>query len=228
MTATARAPFSCLALLAALLLGLGLVAPAGCAEAAAADPTRLVREVTDELLADIAAYRNALAQAPDEAEKERLLAEYYDRLAARLERVVDFDWIALNVMGSYRKVATPEQRRRFREVFARSLVETYGRGLLTYSDQEIVVHPLPPEERERRRVVVRQEIRGVDQTYPLLYVMALDRTGKWRVINVIINGINLGQTFRNQFLQAAEREGGDLDRVIAGWRVEAESTTENG
>ena len=47
--------------------------------------------------------------------------------------------------------------------------------------------------------------------------MARKKTGEWMVVNVVINGINLGKTFRNQFVQSAQRSGGDIDQVIDGW-----------
>ncbi len=98
-------------------------------------------------------------------------------------------------------------------------METYGRGLLTYSNQKIVVFPLPEADQGKRKVVVKQEIQGVEQTYPLQYSMGLNRDGEWKVINVTINGINLGQTFRNQFEQAAVKYNGDINQVIANWAI---------
>jgi len=182
-------------------------------------PDKLVEDVTETLLNDIAVYRDALNKAGNATEEARLLSQFYDTLGATLEPVIDFNWISLNVMGSYRKQATAEQRKRFREVFTRSLVETYGRGLLTYSDEKIIVHPLDGAEQNKRKVTVIQEIKGVDKTYPLLYSMGLNRNGDWKVINVIINGINLGTTFRNQFVQAAEKYNGDVDKVIENWSI---------
>ena len=43
--------------------------------------------------------------------------------------------------------------------------------------------------------------------------------GDWRVRNVIVNGINLGLTYRNQFAEALRSPAnkGDIDKVIAGW-----------
>jgi phospholipid transport system substrate-binding protein len=51
--------------------------------------------------------------------------------------------------------------------------------------------------------------------------MARKKTGQWMVVNVVINGINLGKTFRNQFVQSAQRAGGDVDQVINGWSSES-------
>ena len=207
-----------------LLLALAAFAH-GSAETAPA-PDKLVEKVTDKLLADISTYRESLEDADSKAGREALLEDFYREVTATLNPVVDFNWIALNVMGPYRKEASAEQRESFRKVFTRGLVETYGRGLLTYSDQEIVVFPLDEEVADKRRVTVRQEIRGKDQSYPLQYSMGLNRDGEWKVVNVIINGINLGQTFRNQFTEAAKKYNGDIDKVIANWTTrQLEETT---
>jgi phospholipid transport system substrate-binding protein len=209
-----QAPYRYLAMLLVLFSTLA----AATAEPAQA-PDKLVAKVTQTMLADIASYRDALASAKGDAQKQALLTEFYDRLAANLRPVVDFNWIALNVMGQYRGQASAEQRQQFRQVFTRALVETYGRGLLSYSNQEIVVQPLADLSADQRRVTVVQEIRGTDKSYPLLYSMGKKKNGEWKVINVIINGINLGNTFRNQFAQAAAKHNGDIDRVIASWTV---------
>jgi phospholipid transport system substrate-binding protein len=70
-------------------------------------------------------------------------------------------------------------------------------------------------------LTVKQEIRSTDTVYPLEYSMARKKTGQWMVVNVVINGINLGKTFRNQFVQSAQRAGGDIDQVINGWSSES-------
>jgi phospholipid transport system substrate-binding protein len=41
------------------------------------------------------------------------------------------------------------------------------------------------------------------------------------ITNVTINGINLGKTLRNQFLQSAQKNSNDLDFVISSWANEA-------
>ncbi|MNJ80744.1 Toluene tolerance, Ttg2 [compost metagenome] len=35
--------------------------------------------------------------------------------------------------------------------------------------------------------------------------------------NVIINGINIGKLFRDQFADAMQKNGNDLDKTINGW-----------
>jgi phospholipid transport system substrate-binding protein len=59
--------------------------------------------------------------------------------------------------------------------------------------------------------------------YPVTYTMArID--GQWKVRNVIVEGINIGLLFRDQFAQAMQTQRGDMDAVIDNWgSVVAES-----
>jgi len=41
--------------------------------------------------------------------------------------------------------------------------------------------------------------------------------GQWKLRNVIINGINVGKLFRDQFADSMQRNGNDLDKTIDGW-----------
>ncbi len=183
------------------------------AQPAPADPYQLVDGVTREVLGHIEAYRAKYSGAA----VEENIDEFFAMMDSTLAQVIDFDWIALNVMGQYRKTATAEQRRQFAEAFHRGLVETYGRGLLSYSNEKIVVVPASEPVGDKRRVSVVQKIYGRDAVHPLEYTMGLGKDGQWKIINVIINGINLGKTFRNQFAQAVQKNSGDIDQVILGW-----------
>ena len=186
-----------------------------------ASPYELIKNVTEEVLAKIDSHRGRLEAGGSDAERERHLNSFFDQIDATLTKVVDFEWIARNVMGPYGKSATPAQRASFAETFHSGLVQTYGRGLLSYSNQEIIVLPGSDDYTSKRKVSVRQEIRSTEGNYPLEYSMGLNKMGQWRVINVVINGINLGKTFRNQFVQAAQKNGGDIDAVIATWDSKA-------
>lgn len=180
-------------------------------------PYTLVEEVTAEVLAKIESHRAQINGVQTEIEKAERFNCFFDDVDKTLARVIDFAWIARNVMGPYGRSATEEQREAFATTFRDGLVETYGRGLLSYSGQQIVVLPGPRDYADKRKVMVRQEVRGADGNYPLEYTMGLNKDGQWRIINVILNGINLGKTFRNQFVQASQKNGGDIDEVIANW-----------
>jgi phospholipid transport system substrate-binding protein len=192
---------------------LSVLAPLSFAADTAADPYKKIENVTVELLDIIAAYRDSYPETE---------AAYFGKLDQLMSAHVDFGFIARNVMGNYGRSASPEQRALFAKTFRDGLVETYGRGLISYNDQKIVLLEAAPLAKGQRKVTVKQEIRSADNVYPLEYSLARKKTGEWMVVNVVINGINLGKTFRNQFVQSAQRSGGNIDKVISGWLTSAE------
>ena len=181
----------------------------------ALSPYELIDTVTKKVLAEIDRHRAEFDASAEETVKQQQFDCFVGEVDRILGKIVDFDWIALKVMGGDGKVASPEQKAQFAETFRAGLVETYGRGLLNYSSQKIVLLPAEAIE-EKRKVTVHQQIVGDEATYPLDYTMGL-KDGEWKVINVIINGINLGKTFRGQFAQSSQKNNGDIDKVIASW-----------
>jgi len=171
-------------------------------------PHELIKQVTHELLETISVHRESFSEDPE---------VFFEALDTLLKDVIDFNWIAYKVMGRYAKVATVEQRSRFSRSFRRELIETYGRGLLSYGEQSIVTVPSAKDTSGLKSAKVVQEIRGSDGVVPLVYSMSLTRDGSWRVTNLVINGINLGKIFRNQFAQRARKFEGNIDKVIDNW-----------
>lgn len=171
----------------------------------------VVQHVQDELLKTIANSRETLETEPE---------AYYAAVQDVLDPVVDFRFIARVVMGGYAKQASPEQHARFTETFKGGLVSTYARGMASFADYEIVVLPPNGDITGRRKVSVAQEVRGGENVNRVSYTMVKNRKGEWKLINVVLNGINLGKTFRSQFAQAMKKNQGDLDKVIADWSSE--------
>ena len=200
--------------LALLLMGLisGL-APVVLADSDAGDPYSQIEQVTADLLTVINSYSE---EYPANEQS------YFAALSQLLQEHVDFTYIARQVMGTYKTQATPQQRQLFATKFREGLIETYGRGLIDYGDEEIVLVNRSDLKAGQRKVSVKQEIRSGGGVFPMEYSMALSkRTGKWKAINVVINGINMRNIFRSQFVNAAQKSGGDIDSVIAGWSTES-------
>jgi phospholipid transport system substrate-binding protein len=58
-------------------------------------------------------------------------------------------------------------------------------------------------------------------SHKLDYTMVQGKSGEWKLINVVLNGVNLGQSFSGQFKAGLKKHGGDIDQVIANWLVDA-------
>ncbi len=71
--------------------------------------------------------------------------------------------------------------------------------------------------RDPSKPTVRMEVHTkTGKVYPVDYAMAKGADGKWRMRNIVINGINIGLTYRNQFASSMKAQR-DLDKVIDGW-----------
>lgn len=176
------------------------------------DPRQLVEEVAQELFA--VAKANPGEKASSEA--------YFNQVEAILERVVDFPFIAHVVMGEHSKKATDAQKKQFAEVFKSGLVRSYAKGIAAYADSDIKILPINADPKTAKAITVRQEVTDQGNVHQLAYSMRLNkRTNEWKLINVTLNGVNLGQSFRSQFSQAISKQGGDIDKVINNWLAEA-------
>lgn len=176
------------------------------------DPRELVEEVAQELFA--VAKANPGEKASSEA--------YFNEVEAILERVVDFPFIAYVVMGESGKKATDEQKQQFAEVFKSGLVRSYAKGIAAYADSDIKILPVSVNPNRPTAVTVKQEVTDKGNVHHLAYSMRLNKkTNEWKLINVTLNGVNLGQSFRSQFSQAIAKQDGDIDKVISNWLSEA-------
>lgn len=173
-----------------------------------ADPYAIVEQVTNELV--------AAAKAQNAGGDQ----ESYDaKVLATLEPVVAFDYIARVVMGDYYKSASPELRTEFAEKFKTGLVSSYAKGIAAYADSEIrIVKPDEPVG-DKRRVTVDQQVKHQGAVHKLSYTMGKNKKGEWKLINVVLNGANLGTSFVSQFEQLANKYGGDVAKVVANWNA---------
>ena len=131
--------------------------------------------------------------------------------------IVDFKRIARNVMGKYSKQASSEQMQAFSEAFENSLLNTYSSTLVEFKDEKINVLSPDTPQISKKKTRVNIEIVTSSSTYPGRYSMYLDKEGNWKIINIEINGMNLGKIFRNQFYSLMEKNQEDIDLVIEKW-----------
>ena len=131
--------------------------------------------------------------------------------------IVDFKRIARNVMGKHYKTSTASQRERFSEAFRTSLLNTYSKTLIEFKDEKIIVLPPKNQSKSANKVKVYIEIVTSSKKYPGVYSMYLDKNNEWKIINIVVNGINLGLTFRSQFYSLMEKNNNDISTVIDKW-----------
>lgn len=186
----------------------------------------VLRGVTDRVLAVIDEARSYVDEDPE---------RYYSAVHEVLDPVVDFRGFARGVMGRYAtgeryrsldeagRTKLREQLDRFSETMRRGLVRTYSKGLLAFGGSRVELDDTNGGDVNSDRATLRQLIYSDEaQPYVVIYTMARDKDGQWRMRNLVVENVNLGQIYRSQFESAARRYDGDLDQVIATWSADTD------
>ena len=146
---------------------------------------------------------------------------YEQKIKDIFEPMIDFRRVAASVMGKkYYLLATKDERSQFVEIFKDSLLDTYAETLAQWGDSTITTK-FPLEELELvKNVEVKQILDTGTSTYPISYKLRKNKDG-WKIINIIINGVNLGLTFRNQFQALALTHDENISLTLENWVSDA-------
>jgi phospholipid transport system substrate-binding protein len=191
------------------------------AEEAGQSAYDVIQVTTDRVMVVVEA---ASEYADDDPER------YYQELQAVLDDVVDFAYFSRSVMGPYAtrkryqslsaegKKELRAQVDRFTQVMRQGLVRTYGKGLLAFGGSRVEIKRPDTIDSSSDRAEVTQLIYSdAPEPYVIEYQMRRDKGGSWRLRNMIVETINLGVIYRNQFQAAARDAEGDLNHVIDNW-----------
>ncbi len=184
------------------------------ASVAGAQPNahEVVAETTEKVMAAVQA---APAYVDDDPQR------YFDTIESILDPVIDFRGFARGVMGEYAssdryrsldksgRDKLKSQLDEFTDVMRSGLVRTYSKGLLAFGGSRIQLSEPGPEDEAARTVSVRQLIFSeAARPYEVMYQMGRDRSGEWKLRNMIIETVNLGSIYRSQFEAAARKYDG--------------------
>ncbi|MFK0573034.1 phospholipid-binding protein MlaC [Endozoicomonas sp.] len=142
----------------------------------------------------------------------------------QLSPVIAFDSIARGVMGKYSRRAKPGQLEQFSSVFKDSLISFYGKALLKLDDTRLTIEKVDavPESvlndykaGKARLIPVDMTVRTSSGTVAISYSM-VHQDGRWKLRNIIVDGINIGIQFRNQFAGAMSKHR-DIQYVVDYW-----------
>jgi len=172
-------------------------------------PEKLILEVSQEVLDAVKKERHTFKRNPQPLK---------NTLLSLLDPVTDFESFAKGVMGEYRTKATPEQLSQFMTDFKQTLVDLYTKALVAFEVKEMVIHETKINTPQNANVVMKVTS-PEGAIYFVQYSMRKNGKGEWQVRNVVLDGVNLGLTYRNQFKSAMNTENQDIAKVINGWAV---------
>ena len=194
-------------------------AAAGESSAQPALPDQVIREVTEQVMQVVSEANTYFDEEPE---------RYYREIDAALAALVDWRGFATAVMGDYYsrgrsmdsagRTNLKRQRDEFAETLREGLIRSYAKGLLAFGGAKMEVQGVEASPQSARIASVTQLVYGeADRVYTIRYQMGQYKDGAWRLRNLIIETINLGEIYRNQFSALAKEANDDLDLVISRW-----------
>ena len=147
---------------------------------------------------------NMLTTLGDPAFKAKAKDEQVAQLGEIIETVFDFNELSRRTLGREWKKMKPEQQKEFVQLFKELLQGVYADRLLAYSDQKVLF------EKETMLKKGRAEVQSYLQTadgkkIPLFYRLT-DKSGSWKVYDVIIEGVSMVKNYRTQFRQIIAKD----------------------
>ena len=191
----------------------------------ATGPTPIIESTTFQIM-------TIVGEAPDyfDTDPDR----FYSEIGSVLDKTIDWRGFAKGVMGEYAsnaryrslddggRKALIEQLDSFTDIMKSGLIRTYAKGLLAFSGSKFEIVDDEAVDPNARSASITQLVYGSgDRTYTVRYQMGRSRDGSWRLRNLIVADINLGQIYQNQFAAAAKSANGDVGKVVAEWDISA-------
>lgn len=151
---------------------------------------------------------------------------YEQKIKEIFEPMIDFRRVAATVMGKkYYLASSEEQRAEFVVIFKDSLLDTYAETLAQWENQTITtIFPKDDMEIQTnniKNIEVQQTLNTGSSKYPISYKLRKNKDNSWSIVNIIVNGVNLGLTFRNQFQALAIKNNGNIESTLNGWVSDA-------
>jgi phospholipid transport system substrate-binding protein len=185
-------------------VALALVAPLSITPLWASDeaPDALIKRISNEVMSLV---------SNDPAIQQGNLQRVMDLVNTRIMPHVNFQRMTAAAVGRHWRGATPEQQQLLQAEFKVLLVRTYSGALGELKGKTFHFRPMRSQPSDTE-VVVRSEVRGRGDPIQLDYRLEKTPQG-WKVYDLNVLGVWLGETYRTQFAQEITKSG--VDGLIA-------------
>ena len=160
-----------------------------------------------------------------QTDEERFLSQFEKKFS----KLIPPNEISKRVMGKkYFTQATQDQIIKFNEKFKNTLLDSYSGALSNVEAANISVesHFHPNERMDLAVVQLNTEFSG--RKFKLIYKMKKLKfadSKEWRVVGIVIDGIDLVSLYRKQFASLVKENDDNLDLAISSWSINEESIT---
>ena len=146
----------------------------------------------------------------DPAFKTKSKDQQIATISTEIESVFDFQELSRRTLSREWKKFSAEQQTEFVKLFKELLQGVYADRLLAYSDQKVIY------DKELMLKKGRAEVQSYLQTsdgskIPLFYRLT-DKSGSWKVYDIVIEGVSMVKNYRTQF--KAILSNGSPDKLL--------------
>jgi phospholipid transport system substrate-binding protein len=205
MNSARQSFFGSLFAFAAVLAAPAILAPVpAAAQEKAADPGQFVQQLGDKAIAQLAG-----KQVPEEEERARfktLLTQYFDVNAIGKFTVGRSFWAS----------ATPEQQKEFLSLYETQVTNAYAKKFQNYSGEQFKV--TGQQKDSDADTLVTSLITRPSGAPVNVQWRVRGGSGTFKVADVVIEGISMAVTDRQQFAAVIQRGGGTIQALIDAMR----------
>jgi len=130
-----------------------------------------------------------------------------------INEIFDYQELSARTLGRDWKKFNPQQQTEFVDLFSKLLENVYADRILAYT-QEKIEYGKVTDLRENQTEVESFIITADNKKVPLFYRLTL-KDGKWRVYDVVIEGVSMIKNYRGQFRDIlAKKSPEDLLQIL--------------
>jgi phospholipid transport system substrate-binding protein len=130
-----------------------------------------------------------------------------------LHESFDLPTIGRFVIGRSWNAASPEQQKTYMDLFESLVIKTYSDRFALYTGEGFKVRSVRPE--SERDSIVTSEITHPDGSAPTTVDWRVrQKDGKLGILDVVVEGISMSQTQRQEYASIIQRNGGDIAPLL--------------
>lgn len=124
----------------------------------------------------------------------------------------DMNTIARFSLGNYWNGATPVQQKEYLKLFKTMIVKVYSKRFSDYKGQKFDVRS--SQKQSEKDTLVSSFIVPTDGPEVRVDWRVRNNGGVYKVVDIIVEGVSMGQTQRSDFSSVIQRGGGNIDVLL--------------
>lgn len=130
-----------------------------------------------------------------------------------LKNSFDMKTIGRFALGRNWRIATPAERKEYQALFEKMIIDIYSARFGEYQDQKVEVRK-SRKDSEKDVTVTSFVLSKTGQEIQVDWRVRL-KNGRYRVIDIVIEGVSMGLTHRSDFASVIQRGGGNIGVLLA-------------